>query len=228
MRIDRWIKKVFVFLLMTNIPLTSYAVQQDGKFWSLITINGSYGRIVYYVEPQLRLVYPGVLFQQFLGNMGIGYAIDSSWQLWGGQSISKDSQDAVPGSLDEYRLWQQILWKHVWPKLGVVSRTRLEERKSLDFPDWAYRIRERITFTKPITPLISLVVSDEIFVNLNNASWIITDTLDQNRAFIGIEQRLTNNTFLGVGYMNQYLSTPIPQADHVLWINWRIDLENKP
>lgn len=56
----------------------------------------------------------------------------------------------------------------------------------------------------------------------------MTDRLDQNRAYLGIEQHMSENTYLGVGYMNQYLSTPTPQSNHVLWINWRIDLERSP
>ena len=68
-------------------------------------------------------------------------------------------------------------------------------------------------------------MSNEIFLNINKASWIVTDQLDQNRAYLGVEQRMSETTYLGVGYMNQYLSTPILQSNHVLWINWRIDLE---
>jgi hypothetical protein len=219
-------KLILVSLLLVSMPQPVVAAQQTEKLWALLTLSGDYGRIVYYLEPQLRLIYRENFFQQFLTNAGMGYKVASNWQLWFGQTFSADSQDAVAGSLDEYRLWQQIIWKRRLPWVSLISRTRFEERKSLFFSDWAYRLRQRTLLNKPLTNDLSLVMSDEIFFNIHKASWIITDRLDQNRAYLGVEQSLSENTYLGVGYMNQYLSTPTPQSNHVLWINWRIDLEN--
>ncbi len=144
----------------------------------------------------------------------------------GGQTISADSQDAV-GNTYEYRLWQQINWRHHLLFGSFSTRSRLEERKSLSFSNWAYRFRQRIGLNKPLSKNLSLIMANEIFFNLNNVNWIITNWLDQNRALLGIEQRMTEKTYLAVGYMNQYLSTPVPQYNHVLWINWRIDLEKR-
>lgn len=221
-------KLIIVSLFFANIPLPVVAAQQAEKMWSSLTLSGDYGKIVYYIEPQLRLIYRDNQFQQFLTNSGMGYKVVPNWQIWFGQTFSADSQDAVAGSLDEYRLWQQIIWKHRLASVSLISRTRFEERKSLFFSDWAYRLRQRVLLNKPLTNNLSLVINDEIFFNINKASWIITNRLDQNRAYLGVEQHMTENTYLGVGYMNQYLSTPISQSNHVLWINWRIDLEKTP
>ena len=215
-------------IFLANIALPAIAAEQEKKMWSLVTLSGNYGNVVYYVEPQMRLVYldnRDNRFQQFLTNAGMGYKVAANLQLWFGQTISAASQDAVAGSTDEYRLWQQVLWLQRHPLLSVISRTRFEERKSLDFSDWAYRLRQRVLFNKPLTSKFSIVISDEIFFNMNKVSWILTDRLDQNRAYLGVEQRLSEHTYLGIGYMNQYLSTPITQYNHVLWLNWRIDLE---
>ena len=72
-----------------------------------------------------------------------------------------------------------------------------------------------------------MVISNEIFMNLNHTNWIITQTLDQNRAYIGIEQALSKSAFLSIGYMNQYLSTANKQFDQVLVINYHIQLAEK-
>lgn len=215
-----------IVLLLASTPQFATAAQQTAKMWSLLTLAGDYGKIVYSIEPQLRLIYNNNVFQQFLANSGIGYKIAPHYQIWLGQTFSADSQDAAPGSSDEYRLWQQLIWKHTLRSASVISRTRFEERKSFFFPDWAYRLRERILISKPLNENFSLVFNDEIFLNVNKVSWIITNRLDQNRAFFGLERRLTEKTYLGLGYINQYLSTPIVQFNHVLWLNWRIDLEN--
>ena len=218
-------KLISVSLLLANIPLPVVAAQQAEKMWSLLTLSGDYGKIVYYIEPQLRLIYRNNLFQQFLTNTGMGYKVTPNWQIWFGVTFSADSQDAVAGSLDEYRLWQQIVWKRRLSSVSLLSRTRFEERKSLFFSDLAYRLRQRVLLNKPLTNNLSLVISNEMFFNVKKASWIITERLDQNRTYLGVEQHMSKNTYLGVGYMNQYLSTPTPQSSHVLWINWRIDLE---
>lgn len=219
------LRAMLIYFFLISQPLNAYAADHLEKLWSVFTLSGNYGRVVYSVEPQLRLVYKDNPFQQFLTNAGVGYKVGENWQIWFGQTLSADSQDAVAGSADEYRLWQQIIWTHRLSTMSLLSRTRFEERKSLFFPAWAYRLRQRVQLNKPLTQNLSLVMSDELFFNINQADWITTKPFDQNRAYIGVEQRLSKSTYLGAGYMNQYLSTPISQFNNVLWINFRVDLE---
>ncbi len=203
-----------------------WATQQFDKFWSLVTINGNYGKNLYYIEPQLRLIYRDKPFQQFLTNYGLGYQTSKEWQLWLGQTFSADSQDAVAGSQDEYRIWEQAVWTHCFIKNQFISRTRLEERRSLSFNDWAIRLRERLYSNFPLTNNMALVIYDELFLNGNNANWIITKRFDQNRAYIGLEQQLAKNIYFSAGYLNQYLSTPNPQSNQVFVLNWRFNLQS--
>lgn len=199
--------------------------QQIDKMWSLFTLNGNYDEFLYNIEPQLRVAYTTQYpFQQFLTNIGGGYALSNEWQAWLGQTFSADSQDALPGSLDEYRLWEQLVWNHSMQKNQLISRTRLEERKSLYFSPIACRLRERLLFKTPLTNNMSMIISDEFFINLNSVNWIITKRFDQNRAYIGVEQQLSPTMFLSAGYMNQYLSLKIPQFNPVLVINFTVNL----
>lgn len=223
----RSVKILLSLLLLISLPFSSFAIQQINKQWSLFTLSGNYKKLLYTIEPQLRLFDQQHVFQQFLANAGFGYKATPSWQIWFGQTISFDSQDAVAGSVEEYRIWQQLLYKHPLYSAQLISRTRIEERKSFFFPDWAYRFRERLLINKPIANNLSVVISNEIFVNVNQASWIITDRIDQNRAYIGLEQRLSPRSYLGVGYMSQYLSLPITQIDRVFVLSWRLDLEKQ-
>jgi len=222
------IKRFLGLLILISLPFGSFAIQQINKQWSLFTLSGNYKELLYTIEPQLRLFDQQHGFQQFLANAGIGYKTTPNLQIWFGQTISFDSQDAVPGSVEEYRIWQQVLYKHSFYSAQLISRTRIEERKSFFFPDWAYRFRERLLINKPIANNLSLVISDELFINMNKASWIITGRLDQNRAYLGLEQRLSPRSYLGVGYMSQYLSLPITQVDRVVVLSWRLDLDKQP
>lgn len=219
-------KSCFFTILCCCLTPSIFAAQSIDKMWSVLTLNGNYGKVVYSVEPQLRLAYQDQWFQQFLSASGVGYKVTDELQLWLGQTFSADSQDAVPGDQDEYRLWEQVLWTHAFDKVTLVARTRLENRKSFSFSPWSYRIRERLWFNKPITQHLALVVSDEFFFNLNRTNWVITKTFDQNRFLIGLEQNLTQKTSILLGYMNQFLNFDNrPQLNNIAYINFRINLE---
>ena len=68
----------------------------------------------------------------------------------------------------------------------------------------------------------SLVVSDEIFVNLNDADLTptvkATGGLDRNRIFIGAGLNLNNSLRMEFGYLNQYTFRPnrSDRIDHIL------------
>ncbi len=216
-----------LLLLVASCPIyhSGLAAQTTNKFWSLMTLTGNYSTFLYYLEPQLRLIETKGVFNQFLNNVGGGYQVAPDWQLWLGQTIGTTSQDAGPGSFEEYRIWQQIVWQHSINSVRLTSRTRLEQRKSLDYSQWANRIRERMLVNIPLTSDYSLVMSDEILVNLNRVQWITTKTWDQNRAYVGLVRSLSKTTFLSAGYMHQWIFTVPKQSDNVLVINLQINLE---
>lgn len=225
---ERALYKFLIYLLICIVVKNIYATTSTGKSWSSFTVNGSNGNMLYYVEPQLRLIDKnGDPFDinQFLLNMGVGHSISEQWQqwqLWIGQTFATNSQDADPGDYEEYRLWQQATWSNIYKSLAVTSRSRLEERRSFDYSEISFRFRERLLTSFPLTPFISLELSDEFFFNLNNANWIATKTFDQNRAYLGLAQKISNSWAFGIGYMNQYLTTSPPQLDNVVVLNFRL------
>lgn len=211
--------------LLFNWPYCCSATQQSDKWWTLLTLNARHDRWNYYVEPQLRLIYQNGPFQQFLNNVGAGYEFMPEWQFWLGETTSADSQDAVAKDQAEIRLWEQLLWTHRFNKLSLTSRSRLENRYSLNFPEWAFRFRERLMLSHPIKGPLSWLVYDELFYNLNTVPWIVTAPFDQNRAFIGVAQQLTSILLFSTGYLNQYISTQNRQFNHVfvLWFTVNLD-----
>jgi hypothetical protein len=229
-------KYLFLLSLLFSLMTTpAWSVVSTNKFWIPITLNGNYGQFLYFVEPQLRLVEPKTpefnkknsVFNQFLGNIAGGFEIYPEWQLWFGQAISTISQDAIVLSREEYRAWEQIIWHHNTLKnIQLNSRFRAEQRKSLDFQEWAFRLRERFIINFPLTQNLSYEISDEVLYNLNAVPWIDTTALDQNRAYLAIVQTFSGNYAFAIGYMNQYLfrKKPLTQANHVLYLNFRYDL----
>lgn len=215
---------LFIFLLCSFTP-TTWAVRSINKSWSLVTLTGNYGSFLYNIEPQMRIFEQPNPFQQFLTNASGGYNVTPDWQLWLGQAVTTVSQDAIPGSVDEVRVWQQAVWNKELLHMKFSSRTRVEERRSFGFSDWAFRFRERALLSIPLTEKISLEAADEILLNLKHVQWLTTGTWDQNRASLAIVQQLSESCFISVGYMNQYLFIiNAPQSDNVLLMNLRFNL----
>ncbi len=217
--------QLLLLIVICNLANVSFAIQSTNKLWSSFTLTGNYGTFLYNIEPQLRLIEATNAFNQFLTNAGGGIALNPTWQFWLGQTISTVAQDAEPGSVEEYRSWEQVIWQRQIKSIRLNSRTRVEQRKSFAFATWANRFRERMTANIPLAEKLDLVVGNEILVNLNRVEWLTTKTWDQDRIYVGFTRQLSKSTFLSVGGMNQWLFTPVTQSDVVLVINLNINLE---
>ena len=213
-----------LYSLFTAVP--AWSTTSTNKAWTPLTLNGNYGEFLYFVEPQLRWIERNNnVFDQFIGSVAGGYEAFPGLQFWFGQTISTVAQDAVPGSLEEYRSFEQIMWNYQSKHdIKINSRSRFEQRRSLDFPEWAFRVRERLTFNFPLTHNMSFELSDEIMYSLNRVQWITTHGWDQNRAYIALVQTFSKNYAFAVGYMNQLIFTTQTQADNVLLMNFRFNL----
>lgn len=224
-----------LLLLWCFVTTPAWSVISDNKFWMPVTLNGNYGAFLYLVEPQLRLIEPKTsgsnqtrnFFNQFLNNIAGGREIYPEWQLWFGQAIGTTAQDAIKLSQDEYRAWEQLIWNHTLAQnISINSRFRAEQRRSFNFPEWAFRLRERLIFSFPLKNNLSYELSDEIFYNLNSVPWIDTTAWDQNRFYIALVQTFSKHHAVALGYMSEYLfrdATPA-QANNVLYLNIRYNL----
>tara|TARA_R110002126_G_scaffold110918_2_gene248583 strand:+ start:115456 stop:116166 length:711 start_codon:yes stop_codon:yes gene_type:complete len=224
-----------LLLCLYLITTPAWSTISNNKFWIPVTLNGNYGTFLYFLEPQLRLIEPQAssstqasgIFNQFLGNVAAGYEIYPEFQCWFGQTITTTAQDARRSSREEYRSWEQLMWNHTTAQnILINSRFRAEQRKSLNFPEWAFRLRERLIFNIPLKNNLSYELSDEILYNLNSVPWIDAAAWDQNRFYLALVQRFSKHYAFALGYMNQYLfrDAPLAQANNVLYLNFRYNL----
>jgi hypothetical protein len=223
MTIHSNLKSIFYILLI--FPLLGWAVQKSDEAWSVLTMMGKKDQWVYMIEPQFRAMSGDTpINNQTLFNIGGGYQVSSQWQLWFGSTWTTTAQDTLNSNQEEYRLWEQAFWSNKW-KLNTLSmRARLEERKSFDYQDWAYRFRDRFMASIPISNPYSFVLSDEFFVNLNDVDWITTGTWDSNRAYAGVWRQFSPSFSAGLGYLNQQIYTDNLQSDNVLVVNMWLNL----
>lgn len=199
------------------------------KLWGLVSYTGQYQNYLYMIEPQLRLVNQQDGYEQFLLNAGGGIPIATNLQFWIGQTYANFSpynsvtEDVAANDLNEYRLWQQFLW--TIPRVSIALKSRLEERYSFENAPWAVRFRERGYWTKAINHEYSLFISDEVFINLKAVSWIPTQTIDQNRAYVGILKKMTPSLSLSISYMNQHIFRSPPENNQGIVLNFFINME---
>lgn len=224
-------KTILVVMMLLSWEHPAWSIVSANKLWIPFTLSGNYQDFLYFVELEARFVEPNTgsyqgkntEFDQFVSNFAGGWHTAPTWQFWLGQTVTTVAQDVISLSRTEYRLWEQIIWHGQTKKTRINSRFRAEQRKSLDFPEWAFRLRERLIFRFPLTQNMAYELSTELFYNLNRVPWIETTAWDQNRAYVAIVQTFSKNRAFAAGYMNQYLfrEKPLSQSNHIFYLNFR-------
>ncbi len=135
---------------------------------------------------------------------------------------------AGKATFDENRLATQVIYK--FDDIGNIklqSRTQLEMRHREDFDDEAYRLREQLRASVPLSfnPKLAFVVYDEIFFNLNSTRWKVSRGTDQNRFFVGLNYKLDDAQTIEAGYLNQWVnSKPQERENHIFSFNYKYAL----
>lgn len=172
-----------------------------------------------HLEVQNRRAEMGDEWQQLLIRPGLNYQISPSLSVSAGWAYVKTYRYGdYPAAHDfpEHRAWEQAVYTHTGLGLDWTHRLRLEQRwigemketdGDWDVANWRYenRIRYMLRTTIPLTKSkrTYLALWDEVFINFGEN--VKGNVFDQNRAFIGIGQKLTDTTRLEIGFMEQTL-----------------------
>jgi len=123
----------------------------------------------------------------FIVRPALGYTFSPAFSAFVGYAY-------VPTEVDdgadthEQRTWQQVIWNHTFAQpIKVQGRARFEQRFGPG-DDLGYRLR--LLARAQVAPLsdlpLQLVVTDELFLGLNDTDWAATSGFDQNRLFVGL------------------------------------------
>jgi hypothetical protein len=219
--------KILQLVIFLIISLLSQSIYCEGfsKLWGVASYFSQYHKLLYTIEPQIRLIDRNEKYDQTLLNAGIGTTIMSPLQLWVGQTyinyattndIAEDVQTVVS---NEYRIWEQLIWRRPFFE-EFSSRSRLEERRAFQSAEWAVRFRERVYWTKPIDEKLAFALNDEFFLNIKSAPWVTTSTFDQNRIFVGFFYQFTSKIGLNLSYFNQYINKNIKESNNGIVLNF--------
>lgn len=216
-------KKILLFFVI--IPSLAYAVTDHyDKNWDTAIITGPLSndkKIKYYIQPRLELIDNKYKFHSAFLFVGGGIQTQPNLIFWLMNSWTHTKR--LNGSEENlYTLREQVNWDFFRNStLSATSLTRVEERKNTVESTWLARFRENITLRLPFKHWEnhSLVLFDEVFINLNHPNWINSNALiEQNRLFIGIGTQFSKAISLDAGYMNQALFKNTDEVNNVLYL----------
>lgn len=217
--------------LMLSSPVAAERVAEDFQTWGNITATGNFSptsRVKWWLEGQGRFGANSERFSQGIIRPGVGYAVNEKTSLWLGYAWIPTSIPFAGSPFNEHRIWQQLLWSNPYSFGKITSRTRTEQRffDIQGSTDVAHRFRQLLKWSIPmpsVSPNLSFVLADEIFVNFNDIDTGIQAGFDQNRFFSGLAYKINQAATAEIGYLNQYVnrvSNPIPdQMQHILSVN---------
>ena len=201
-------------LLVALAPSTGTAVDNEAQGWFLNTAQGPMGgKWRLYFEAQPRIDGDGA--RQLLIRPAIGYQVTEKWSLWQGYAWTPGFEP----DRDESRIFQQSVLNSspFEVPLRFVNRTRLEQRWLQRSSGTSVRLRHMLRATYPLDAAErwSVAAYDEAFATLNRTSGGPRSGFDQNRAFAGINCKLSQELTIEVGYVNQFVTARRDTLRHI-------------
>jgi len=198
-------KRYFLFVAVKLFVSSISYADNHGGFWFDTRASGKASEsLLYQVEFHGRFKTDGTHYNQNVFRAMFGKKHEQC-STWLGYDFVPSNNDADVKTDIETRLWQQVKFLHEFQENRTINfRTRLEERLKKDSNGMALRFRHQLTVKiADIFKNTKLLISEELFFNLNHPSWIEDKRIEQQRLFVGLEFFLQKNWFLTIGYLNQ-------------------------
>lgn len=215
------IKKLFFILLMLFNSAVHAEVEEDGRFWFNLYMQGKLpvDNLYWSMDMHPRFRDEGQHFDTLILRPSVFYKLNTKASIWLGYD-TVINHPAEKSSYTENRLWEQFMYQfEPVGSVSLTSRSRIEHRDREDYSEIAHRWRQMLRATMPssLHPQLSWVMYDELFINLNTTDWVPQHGIDQNRLFLGVNWKLSQVSNAEIGYLNQFVNTTkIDRDNHVL------------
>lgn len=183
------------------------AAEDDSQQWLTVSARGE-------IAPDVALQTEAIArfsddrggLYQLQGIAMLGYAVAEGITVWGGYVQSQEYSDR--DLTVERRARQQVTFDTI-ARIGratVSGRVRTEQRWRDGVDGTAWRVRPYTRLSVPLggKSAPNLLLSGEVFVNLNEAPFQAQDGLDRTRAAAALSFPLSNGVRLEAGYLNQH------------------------
>jgi hypothetical protein len=202
-----------------NVQATS--ATSDFQIWVPININLKLTeKLRGFLEFQPRVGSDASHLSSMIVRPALGWALTPKATLWAGYLMSADP---IGPTSDTYRIenrvWQGFSWKDTANEKQFIweARNRLEERflPGNSIPSFRWRTRFRAEQLIPHYSFLSVIASEEIFVNLNNNAHNaqLQAGANQNRLYLGLGYRFAPEFQVESGYLYQHVWKNAPPAD---------------
>ena len=141
---------------------------------------------------------------------GVGYKFNDAHSVLAGFWYQYTQPPYSGQYVSEANAYQRYTYTTKTPAGKLSLRTQLEERNNISQASASgasVRYRQQAKLVYPILESKwSAVLTEEVFVNLNNVNWGPSAGFDQNRAFVGLGYDFNKVWRTEFGYMNQYVN----------------------
>ena len=185
----------------------SLASSKDVQAWTALAVSGpiNHSRLLFWFDAHARFGDDVSELETSIIRPGLGWQATDNTSWWLGYArVTGHSADP---NIVEDRVWQQALYYIGKFSHGqLTGRSRLEQRFRDEDNDIGVRLRQFLRWSRPVneTPW-SYVISNEMFINLNDADWGQSDGFNQNRLFLGLNYKLNEIYRVEFGYVNNYI-----------------------
>lgn len=216
--------KVSLLLLALMLAASSSTwagAEEDGGYWFNVHMQGDLPmqNVGWSMDTNPRYRNEGKHLDYLYLRPAVFYKLDSRSSVW----LGHDTIIGHPAGKSAYRetRWYEQFQYQFEPISTVTfsSRTRLEERRRGGFRNTGHRLRQMIKASLPLkmNSKLSVVVYDELFININETDWGARHGIDQNRIFIGGNWKFNRHAYLEAGYLNQFVNkATVNLENHVI------------
>lgn len=196
--------------------------QDDVQLWITASTTGTVsGPYRVYAELHGRWIDDAQNYQRTVLRLQAGRALTKQLTAWFG---FEENWPVAERTVEEMRLWQQVVFVQTAGAWSISNRARLEERFLDDADRVVPRLRYSLRVTRPFhaeSPW-GIVLGSELFFHLRafHRSLVLNPAgLDRNRVQAGISRRVNHAVTLESAYTLQAINSPSPlpnRREHVL------------
>ena len=148
-------------------------------------------------------------FYEIENNFMVGKKVNKVVTLWLGYTFDPQYNHGT-FRFREHRFRQQVNFDNfvVLGKVKLSGRLRLEQRWREGQPGTAWRLRPQLRASTPLAGKVTISVSSEAFLDLNNTGFQTVDELERMRNAVFVTVPLNKRINVDFGYLNQHAFVP--------------------
>jgi uncharacterized protein DUF2490 len=191
-------------LLLVAAPAAA-GPRDDFQVWTILNASGTIeGRWLAQGDANIRFGGEGTRLYQRTIRGALGYKLGKKASIYAGYANVLNYVDGGPNR-SEHRLFQQLSLDLGRAGGGsLTGRTRLEERFMEGGDDIGLRLRQQLRYARPLDGDLSIFVSAEGFVALNDTDWGARAGFERLRSAAGLRHPVAARVSGELGYLNQY------------------------